>query len=131
MPLPKAFDLASTFVVLAPDRSATPVDVTPMLFDELDARFDAFRGHQLVSCFEFDTDWPTWEIHPAGDEFVYLVAGAANLVLDRDGREEVIPLRQPGSFAIVPKATWHTARTSTATRMLFVTPGEGTENRPV
>jgi hypothetical protein len=45
--------------------------------------------------------------------------------------EELIHLRESGSFAIVPRETWHTARTSVPTRMLFVTPGEGTENKPL
>ena len=40
-------------------------------------------------------------------------------------------LRDPGSYVVVPKGTWHTARTSVPTRMLFMTPGEGTENKPV
>jgi hypothetical protein len=40
-------------------------------------------------------------------------------------------LRDAGSYVVVPKGVWHTARTSVATRMLFVTPGEGTENRPI
>jgi hypothetical protein len=51
-------------------------------------------------------------------------------VLDRNGVEETVSLLHPGSFVIVPKATWHTARTSVPTQMLFVTPGAGTENKP-
>ena len=127
----RAADLASTFVVLAPDKAATPVAVTPTLFDELDRRFDGFRDHVLVSSFAFDCDWSTWERHPAGDEVVCLLSGAVTMVLDRDGAEETIELREPGSFVIVPRATWHTARTEVPTRMLFVTPGEATQNRAV
>ena len=124
-------DLSSTFVVLEPDHSAVPVEVTPALYDELDARFDRFRDRLLVSSFTFDSDWTTWEIHPAGDEIVYLISGDARMVLDRNGAQEVVHLREPGSFVIVPKSTWHTARTSVPTKMLFVTPGEGTGNKPV
>ena len=127
----RALDLASTFVVMGPDHSATPVAVTPAIFEELDRRFDRFQGHLLVSSFAFDKDWSTWEMHPAGDEIVCLIAGEATLVFDRDGAEEVVHLSRPGSFAIVPKGTWHTARTSVPTQMLFVTPGQGTDNRPI
>jgi mannose-6-phosphate isomerase-like protein (cupin superfamily) len=74
-------------------------------------------------------DWPTWEMHPAGDEVVVLMSGAAEMVLDRGGGHETVSLTQPGSFVIVPKGTWHTARISTPTSMLFVTPGEGTQNK--
>jgi len=47
----------------------------------------------------------------------------------RSGIDECIPLSDPGSYVVIPAGIWHTARTSVATRMLFVTPGEGTENR--
>jgi mannose-6-phosphate isomerase-like protein (cupin superfamily) len=121
-------ELGSTFVVLGPDQSATPVAVTPSIYEELDRRFDGFRGHTLVSTYAFERDWPTWERHPAGDEVVVLLSGAAEFVLDREGRHESLMLRNAGEFVVVPKGTWHTARISTPTTMLFVTPGEGTEN---
>jgi mannose-6-phosphate isomerase-like protein (cupin superfamily) len=124
-------DLSSTFVVVQPDHSAVAIPVTPTIFEELDRRFDNFRDRVLVSSFAFDTDWPSWEIHPAGDEIVCLMSGEATMILDRNGSEDVVHLRVPGSFVIVPKGTWHTARTSTPTRMLFVTPGQGTRNKPV
>ena len=123
-------DLRSTFVVIDPNHAAIPVAVTPTIFEELDKRFENFKGRLLVSSFSFDSDWPTWEIHPAGDEVVCLLTGNATMVLDRNGIEEAVHLRNPGSFIIVPKGTWHTARTSVPTTMLFVTPGEGTQNRP-
>jgi len=127
----RTLDLASTFVVIAPDHSATPVAVTPTIFEELDRRFDQFKGQLLVSSFSFDQDWSTWEMHPAGDEIVCLLSGEVTMVLDRNGVEDPVHLRAPGSFAIVPKGTWHTARTEVPTQMLFVTPGEGTANRPI
>ena len=120
-------NLASTFAVLRPDLGVTPVAVTPAVFDELDRRFARFKGHVLVSIFEFDKDWPSWERHPAGDEIVCLLSGRATFVLD-DGKR--IELSEPGSFVIVPKGAWHTAKTTVPTKMVFVTPGEGTENRP-
>jgi quercetin dioxygenase-like cupin family protein len=124
-------DLSSTFVVLQPDQSAVAVEVTPTIWEELDRRFDQFKGRVLVSSFSFERDWSTWERHPAGDEIVGLLSGMVTLVLDRNGAEEPIALRDAGSYVIVPKGIWHTARTSVPTKMLFVTPGAGTENKPV
>ena len=98
-----ALDLASTFVVIDPDHSATPVAVTPTIFEELDRRFDQFKGRLLVSSFSFDQSWSTWERHPAGDEIVCLLSGEVTLALDRNGIEELVHLRQHGAFAIVPK----------------------------
>ena len=124
-------DLSSTFVVLKPDQTAALVHNAPGVFEELDRRCGGFKGHVLVATFSFDADWPTWERHPQGDELVCLLSGQATLVLDRQGRKEEVELRKSGEYVLVPKATWHTARTSVATTMLFVTPGEGTENKPV
>jgi mannose-6-phosphate isomerase-like protein (cupin superfamily) len=120
-------ELDKTVVVLGPDLSATPFSVTPTLYEDLDAQFEGFRGRTLIGMHLFHGDWPTWERHPAGDEVVVLLSGAAEFVLDRGGRHESTPLG-PGEFIIVPRNTWHTARISTPTAMLFVTPGEGTEN---
>jgi mannose-6-phosphate isomerase-like protein (cupin superfamily) len=124
-------DLVSTFVVIGPQHAATPVAVTPTLFEQLDRQHEQFEGRLLVSSFAFDANWTTWEMHPGGDEIVCLLSGRATLVLDRDGREDTVELAHPGAFAIVPKGAWHTARTDVPTKMLFVTPGQGTRNRPV
>jgi quercetin dioxygenase-like cupin family protein len=121
--------LDSTFVVLHPDQSATPIEFTPTVFEELNRRFDGFKGRVLVSCFAFDSDWAEWERHPAGDEMVCLLSGRVRFLLE--GGERPIELREPGEFAIVPKGTWHTAQTTVPTKMLFVTPGAGTEHKPV
>jgi mannose-6-phosphate isomerase-like protein (cupin superfamily) len=121
-------DLAKTYVVMGPDLRATSIDVGPTIWQDLALRFDKFKGHLLVAKFDFETDWPSWEIHPAGDELVVLLSGRADLVFDRAGSHQTASLAQPGSFVIVPKGTWHTARISVPTSMLFVTPGEGTQN---
>jgi quercetin dioxygenase-like cupin family protein len=52
------------------------------------------------------------------------------MILDQGGNHQVSSLGEPGAFIVVPRGTWHTARISTPTSMLFVTPGQGTENRP-
>ncbi len=122
-------NLLDTFVVVGPDHSAVPVDVTPTLYEDLDRHFDGFKGRFLVATYRFDANWPTWEIHPEGDEIVVLLSGAADMVLDEKGTHRVTALSKPGEFVIVPKGTWHTARIAVPTSMLFVTPGEGTENK--
>jgi mannose-6-phosphate isomerase-like protein (cupin superfamily) len=120
--------LDSTFVVLDPELGATRVPVTTTVYEELDRRFGGFKGHLLVATHSFERDWPTWERHPAGDEVVVLLSGAAEFVLDRDGSHESVRLEAPGSFVIVPRGTWHTARIAASATMLFITPGEGTQN---
>lgn len=122
-------DIASTFVVVDRDFAAETVDVTDHLWVEIDKRFGDFAGRSLISSFTFDEDWPTWEVHPHGDEFVCLLSGNAEMTLALPAGDEVVRLNKPGGFVIVPKGTWHTAKINAPTTMLFVTPGQDTENR--
>lgn len=121
--------LTEVFAVLKPDLSVDTVPVTPSIYAELDSKFNRFRNHVLISEHEFSQNWSTWERHPAGDEIVVLLSGRAEMILRQTEGDKYVELTQPGSFVVVPAGTWHTARTSVSTRMLFVTPGEGTENR--
>lgn len=123
--------LKNTFAVLGPDGGITPIEATDELDERLARDFGGFAGRSLVSCRSFDVDWPAWERHPAGDKIVCLLSGEARLVIDHGNRHEEIALDEPLAFAIVPRGTWHTARTHTGCTLLFVSRGEGTENRNV
>jgi quercetin dioxygenase-like cupin family protein len=68
-------------------------------------------------------------MHPKGDEIVYLLSGAVTFILEREHGHEAIELNEPGSYVIVPRGTWHTARTKDPASMLFITAGEGTQHR--
>ena len=125
---PGPYDIDETRAILRPDGRAVPKDATPRFYEELDAEFDGFAGHVLVSRHSFDRPWAGWEMHPQGDEIVYLVDGAVDFVFRRDGTEDVVAVRAPGSYVIVPQNTWHTARPHGPTTMLFITPGEGTQH---
>jgi mannose-6-phosphate isomerase-like protein (cupin superfamily) len=83
----------------------------------------------LISEFEFASDWPNWEMHPNGDEFVYLLSGDVAMLLDDGGVVSTVRMRGTGAV-VVPRGVWHTAKVSAPSRMLHVTRGEGTEHRP-
>ncbi|MCZ6871636.1 MAG: cupin domain-containing protein [Gammaproteobacteria bacterium] len=125
------FDIGTTRLVINRDSEATPVAVTDTFFEDLDTQFEGFAGYVLISRFEFDADWPTWEIHPHGDEVVYLLEGDTDFVLETDEGEKTVRVSKPGEYVVVPRGTWHTARPRKPTSLLFVTPGEGTRNRDV
>jgi mannose-6-phosphate isomerase-like protein (cupin superfamily) len=120
--------LTSMPVVMTPTGDAVTKAFSDTFFAELDRDFSSFEGHILVMTFAFDEAWPTWEIHPKGDEFVYLLEGDTDFVLRTDNGDVTVRVNEPGSYVVVPKGSWHTARPHAPTRMLFVTPGEGTLN---
>jgi len=124
----KPFELKSTFVVVDSTLSCSPVEVGPALYQELDDRFSGFRQCLLVAEYSFDRDWPTWEMHPAGDEILYLLSGRAELRLWVNGETRTIPFDRPGATVVIPRGTWHTAHIQGECRILFITPGEGTIN---
>ncbi len=126
MSLPK---LDTTFLVLDQHQACTPIPVTPGLYAGLDEQFNGFAGCNLVAEHAFDADWTTWEMHPHGDEVLYLVSGAAMLHLHEDEGERIITFNTPGSFVVIPKGVWHTAKVASACRILFITPGQGTLNQ--
>jgi len=51
-------------------------------------------------------------------------------VLDTDGGEQRAVL-EPGQTFIVPKGVWHCGIVKKPGKLMFITPGAGTEHRPV
>ena len=119
-----------TFPVLTPamDLHTLPWTGGMEFYEGLESRFGGFDKHVLISCHAFEAAWPTWECHPEGDELVMLLAGTATMVLQVAGEHQGVELCEPGQYIVVPRGTWHTASAATDARMLFVTPGEGTQN---
>lgn len=114
-------------VVVGPDGTGHLRSVTPNFYEEL-ADFGSFLGHVLIQRFAFSEPWETWEVHPEGDEFVYLLDGDTDFLLRQNGEEHCVRVREPGTYVLVPQGAWHTARPHAPTTMLFVTPGAGTLN---
>ncbi len=124
----KPESMKNNVVVVDQGFESQVIRVTDTLWSDIDEKFGDFAGRTLISRFEFHEDWHTWEVHPAGDEFVYLLSGEAEMILATADGDKTVTLSNPGEFVIVPRNTWHTARVSVPTAMLFVTPGEGTIN---
>ena len=129
MPIdPGPYHFNSTRIIMSPSGDATAKAITPRFYEEL-GEFGTFAGHVLISRHDFDEPWPTWEVHPHGDEFVYLLSGDVDFVLRTAEGDRTIRVDEPGSYVMVPKGTWHTARPNAPTTMLFVTPGQDTQNK--
>ena len=84
---------------------------------------------RLLSALVMSADWKNWEMHPAGDEMLYMLEGNAIFVLELpDGTKEVD--LAAGRLLVIPAGVWHTARVSGPARLLALTPGLGTQHRP-
>lgn len=129
-----AFDLTETFVHLGRGPTATPLPgftFTPGCIQDYEERFAADGDDgRLVCITPQDRTWDTWERHPAGEELVVVLAGRIELVQETESEQRVVALG-PGEAVVNPAGVWHTARVREPGRALFVTPGRGTEHRPV
>ena len=125
----KVNKLDSARAIYTPSGDVVIKQISDRFYEELDEDFSDFQGHVLISQFSFDEPWGVWEMHPKGDELVYLLSGSTEFIL-HDGNEivERVEVNEPGSYVVVPKGMWHTANPKEATTMFFVTPGEGTVN---
>ena len=120
--------MSKTPAILTPAMDLVTKAWGPGFYESLDGEFDGFGGHALIALHSFEGDWATWEMHPKGDELVCLVEGEVDFVLRVDGEDQVVNVNTPGQYVVVPKGVWHTARPKAPSKMLFITPGEGTRN---
>ena len=117
-----------TYVRLADDGEALALPADGVC--QLPASELAHHGQGwLISEYAFTEDWPSWEMHPQGDEFVYLLSGAVDLLLEQGTNVVTVALVDSGAV-VVPRGVWHTAKVRAPSRMLHVTRGAGTETRP-
>lgn len=126
---PLAANIENDFVVINANKQASiePADVE--LYQRLDAHYQQFAGCELVSCHESREDWSSWEMHPTGDELVMLLAGSATMVWQTASGQQSAMLAKQGDFIVIPKGAWHTANIAEYAKLLFVTPGQGTQHK--
>lgn len=122
------FDPSTNYLHLPPDLGSRSIPVGPDFWATIDQRKDLDSG-RLMMAMDFEGDWPTWEIHPAGDEILVMLSGEMRVCLAMPEGEVWMTLEQ-GKAVVVPKGIWHTANISSPCRCLFLTPGDGTVNRP-
>lgn len=129
---PGPHDLAHTYAHLRDGGGGEPLPAGPEFWEKLSAgAYPQLEHGRLVCQVAFDRDWDMWERHPAGEELVLLLSGAVDFVLEESDGERIVPLRGSGCYVLVPAGTWHTARVREPGKMMFVTPGRGTEHRQV
>jgi mannose-6-phosphate isomerase-like protein (cupin superfamily) len=122
-------DPSQTYVHLDADGSSAQLPGGDAFWSLPPEKLERYGSGWVISEFECSGEWPNWEMHPEGDEFVYLLSGSATLMLEFDDGVRYVPLHGRAA-TVVPRGVWHTASVSAPSRMLFVTRGAGTRQRP-
>jgi mannose-6-phosphate isomerase-like protein (cupin superfamily) len=132
-------NLETTFLHLDGAGGALPVALTPTFWQELTsgeyrspgvARIAREDGW-LVGRFPVRDGMSHWEMHPRGDEILYMLDGAIDVVLEQpDGTTRTLPL-EAGAACLVPRATWHRLLPRAPGHLLALTYGKGTQHRPL
>ncbi len=125
-----AFDLRKTYVNLDARGGTDRIEVTEDFWSSLTKGTRRLDGY-LITVSDIRNDIPHWEMHPNGDEVLYLLSGKLDILIDNGGREQRVPLRPDKPGVVVPAGAWHRAVVVEPGRLMFVTWGEGTEHRPV
>lgn len=69
------------------------------------------------------------EIHPDGDEILYVISGKVRVTGESDPEH---PLELgPGEACIVQKGEWHKVSVLEETRLIHITPGPNGDHRPL
>ena len=123
----KTFKLDTTYVQLHDGPAATPISVDPHFWDRIQERKELHEGRLLIVTHQTGA-MTHWEMHPAGDELLYLLSGNIDLILEAHDSDEVVNLR-PGTAVIVPQGTWHTLTVNEPGDLLSITRGAGTQVR--
>ncbi|PKM26759.1 MAG: cupin [Gammaproteobacteria bacterium HGW-Gammaproteobacteria-13] len=132
MPASRVEEILHTYLHVQDGGKTQQVAVTEQFWSDITggSKPELDQG-RLMSAFSFSADWPSWERHPAGEELVMLLSGSAVLLLEEANGERELLLDMVGNYVLVPQGVWHTARTTQPSTLLFLTPGAGTEHRPV
>lgn len=129
MPPRAASRLTETYLELRGDGGVEHIPLTPAFWPDLISGKRRLDG-RLIMAAAMTEDMTHWEIHPAGDEILLLLAGRMTVVLESDGGDEETTL-QAGEAFVVPQGRWHRIEVIEPGELVFMTPGEGTEHKPL
>jgi mannose-6-phosphate isomerase-like protein (cupin superfamily) len=129
-PARPAFDPFATLVHLLAEGRAVPVAWTPDVFRTLVTEpGDRVMGAKHAA-EAADVHADEWEMHPSGDEVLYLLTGALDVVLEEPAGERMFGL-ESGQACLVPRGVWHRLVLRRPSDLLFITPARGTRHRAV
>ena len=124
-----SFDLGNAVAALARDGSSYVVASAP----GPPLRIDGFTvGAPVLSA----NPPHRGEMHPDGDELLYLISGRIEVIIEDGGTETTVGTEHvqtliPGQAFIVPRGAWHRVNVCEPSRLLHITPGPGDGHRPL
>lgn len=121
-------DPEKDYVHLQADGRASLVPGGEAFWSLPESEMEKFGHGWLVTEYAFSNDWPSWEMHPVADEFVYLLSGDAALLIEHPQGVQTMRMTDRGAV-VVPRGAWHTAKVFAPSRMLFITMGSGTQHK--
>ena len=114
------FDLAASFVHLAPDGSA-------YILTGLGAAHPNLAG-VVTGAPTMTRDAPHGgELHPDGDELLYVISGRPQVSLDGTNQAAEVTA---GQAFVIPRTTWHRVHVVESAHVLHVSPGPNSRTRP-
>ncbi len=126
---PSPFDLVGTYVHLEDGGGAAPVVCDADFWPDLMAGRRRYDG-RLVMASRMTGSTAHWEMHPQGEELLYLLSGAVDVILEQAAGERRVALTNR-TGCLVPRGTWHRIEVREPGELLFITAGEGTQHRPL
>jgi len=70
------------------------------------------------------------EVHPDGDELLYMVSGSVTVRLELPDGDQTVELGA-GDAIVIPKGVWHLVTLREPGRLIHITPGPNGDARPL
>lgn len=116
-----AFDLSRALVGLLKDGTSNVEDATAGPPRKVD-------GFVVMAPFMSSSPPHRGEMHPDGDELLFVLSGKVDVLLEEDGMERAVEVA-PGQALVVPRGVWHRVILREPSQLLAITPGPGGEHR--
>ena len=123
----QSFNPRETYVHMRGDDRSATVAVSPEFWPDVMSGKRMLDGRLLMS-FRTSEDTPHWEMHPAGEELIYLTTGAMKIILEDADGEQTCDLRA-GEACLIPPGVWHRFLIGEPVEILAITAGVGTQHR--
>ena len=123
----RSFNPRETYVHMRGDDRSATVAVSPEFWPDVMSG-KRMLDERLLMSFRTSEDTPHWEMHPAGEELIYLTMGAMKIILENAKGEQTCDLRA-GEACLIPPGVWHRFLIGESVEILAITAGVGTQHR--